>query len=836
MKSEKNRVNRRSFLKTGGLAVGGMCGLSDAFTFCSDPRLEAKEMADAEAGILKTPKFLRAKPVWAAGREKEMNVSLLFSVSIEIKNGQKIGACILRMTGATIAMIKINGELAGYGPARGPHGWFRIDEWPIERFLKTGKNEITIEVAGYNCNSYYHLDQPSFLQAEIVDSAGNVLAATDVPAKSDSTAIFTASDLTGVRLQKVQRFSFQRPFIEVYDKTVSEKKVSSLARQPEVKYLPRRVPYPELTLIEPVAWLKTGTIAPRKMPVPPWRNRSLVSVGPKLKGYPMKDLDLVLSDKIQQLETRFDEKASSKKTGSVYQAGDVQIVDLGADYAGFFDLKAESLEQGTELVITFDEILDENGDVNFLRFGTCSAIQWTMPKTKIFSALAFEPHVGRYLKIHCLKGSFKLLHCGMREYAYPKTKNASFSASDSRLEKLFNAAVLTFRMNTLDVFMDCPHRERAGWLCDSFFTARSAFDLTGNTKAEQAFFENYRLPDHFEFLPDGMLPMCYPADHNDGVFIPNWSLWFIAELDEYARRSSDRAGIEGLRTKIEKLMKFFEQYENSDGLLEKLPSWIFVEWSEANKFVRDVNYPSNMLYAFALDAAGRIYGKKNWREKAVNLRKKIIEQAWDGTFFIDNAKRSKDGKLQITNNRSEVCQYFAFFFKTATPVSHPELWKRLLNEFGPDRIKKGIWPEIHKANAFVGNVLRLELLSQADRSEQLLKESVAYNEYMADRTGTLWENDDTHASCNHGFASHLCHVLYRDVLGIADVDPIAGKLKIRFQKFGHLDWAEGTRPVPGGIVRIRWEKKNGKLIYSLTAPDRYQTEIENTSGLEIDPY
>ena len=62
--------------------------------------------------------------------------------------------------------------------------------------------------------------------------------------------------------------------------------------------------------------------------------------------------------------------------------------------------------------------------------------------------------------------------------------------------------------------------------------------------------------------------MCYPADHYDGVFIPNWAMWFVAELKEYAPFPTRRQL--GLRKKIEKLIPSLEQYENSDGLLEKL--------------------------------------------------------------------------------------------------------------------------------------------------------------------------------------------------------------------------------------------------------------------------
>ena len=107
--------------------------------------------------------------------------------------------------------------------------------------------------------------------------------------------------------------------------------------------------------------------------------------------------------------------------------------------------------------------------------------------------------------------------------------------------------------------MDCPSRERAGWLCDSFFTARGAADLCGNTPVERNFFENFLLPERFAHLPDGMLPMCYPADHNDGVFIPNWALWFVVQLEEYLRRSGDRQMVEPLRPRVLSLFEYFER-------------------------------------------------------------------------------------------------------------------------------------------------------------------------------------------------------------------------------------------------------------------------------------
>ena len=152
-----------------------------------------------------------------------------------------------------------------------------------------------------------------------------------------------------------------------------------------------------------------------------------------------------------------------------------------------------------------------------------------------------------------------------------------------------------------------PHgRGPAG--CVTAFSRRASPQISrGDTTVEKNFFENYQRPEKFAFLPDGMLPMCYPADHYDGIFIPNWAMWFVLQLAEYADRSGDRELVESLRPRVLKLLEYFRQFENQDGLLEKLPSWVFVEWSQANKFVQDVNYPSNMLYAGMLDAADRLY-------------------------------------------------------------------------------------------------------------------------------------------------------------------------------------------------------------------------------------
>jgi alpha-L-rhamnosidase len=418
----------------------------------------------------------------------------------------------------------------------------------------------------------------------------------------------------------------------------------------------------------------------------------------------------------------------------------------------------------------------------------------------------------------------------LREYANPDILQADFFSSDPRLNRIFAAGVETFRQNSVDLFMDCPSRERAGWLCDSYFTARVAMDLSGNTLVEKNFLENFTLPDKFPNIPQGMLPMCYPADHRDGVFIPNWSLWFVIQLEEYLERSRDGKLVASLRPRIMRLFEYFDHFENENGLLESLESWIFIEWSKANDFVQDVNYPTNMLYSAALKAAGKIYNIPEYVSEAEEIRDTIRKQSFNGSFFVDNAERNPDGNLTVTANTSEVCQYYAFYFNIASPESHPELWQKLLTGFGPDRKVIDQYPHVHFANAFPGTYLRLELLSRYNETRHLLDESIDYLHYMAEKTGTLWENLSPTASCNHGFASHAVHFLYRDVLGFHKVDRKNKQIQLKFSDIG-LQKCRGKIPLKSGQLSLEWYREGRTVYYSLQAPADFEIVVHNPDSL-----
>ncbi len=731
--------------------------------------------------------FQKAVPVWVDSRnvkndngtyvltssgrhnskQQEENLTVSFRAKFEIEDFFDVK---LKLAASSRYRVFINGEFLGHGPCVAGHGYYRVDEYNLKDKLHLGDNTVAIEVVGYNVDSYFQINQPAFLQAELTNN-NRVIAYTSTENRAE---LFEAAILQQ-RKQDVPRYSFQRAHAEAY----------RLA--PDFR-----------------AWTKSGDDT----------------------DFRVLKLEKTAAKKLIERRVRYPDYSIRK---SQHQVND-SIYKFECNSTGFIGAQVVA-NTPVRLRFFWDEILNGEGDIHPYRLGCQNEISYELePGT--YHLESFEPYTLQYLKVRIESGDGVVSEPYIRQYVNGDVAQAGFACSDTSMNRIFDAALETYKQNALDIFMDCPHRERAGWLCDSYFTARVAFNFSGNTLIETNFLENFLLPESFEFLPKGMLPMCYPADHSNANYIPNWAMWYVLQLEEYVKRSGDHQMIVESRQRVADLLDFFVPYENEFGLLESLEKWVFVEWSKANKFVQDVNYPTNMLYASMLETAGRLYDWPQLVIKANRIRKVIREQAFDGQFFIDNAVRVDGVLVPQPENRTETCQYYAFFFETAKPESYPELWKTLVGDFGPEREAKKLYEEIYPSNAFIGNYLRLELLSRYGEADQMVRESVKYFEPMAQLTGTLWENVHTRASLNHGFASHIAHAYYRDVLGVKDVDLVNKRICVELNEVD-LAWCEGSMPLAKGAFHLRWKKKGNRLIYHYEAPADYDVYVKNNTDLRL---
>lgn len=682
--------------------------------------------------------FEKAIPIWISNREKEMHLRVQFK-SIFDYNGN--GNIILRLATSGVFNFYVNGEFVAYGPARAGKGYFRIDEYEITNHLKKGKNIIIIEVCGYYTTSFSIQRYPSFLSAEVI-SDGNAILWTGEH--------FTAR-VNPHYIQKTQRYSYQRPMVEAYRVIPNDTYLNDFCSGDALletatggMFWERNIPYPEFEYIKATE-IASGIvkfIVPKEL----HRDRSMTVIDEDITGYKLEELDVIVTDEAQCM----DFLARETLLNGHLNSNTYSIFKLPYNATGMINLDVEC-HSGTTLYILFDEILSE-GKVDCIRLEGANVIKFELPQGNHHLRL-FEAYTMQYIKLVAVGGECIVSSIGLTEYKYPKI-NYDTTTFEPQIKKIADAAIETFRQNSVDLYMDCPSRERAGWLCDSFFTARTEFCLTNKSLIEKNFLENFLCEEEYEGLPKGMLPMCYPSDHLNGMFIPQWAMWLIIELDEFFKRTNDEELVNRYKNKVFGLLEFLKTFENSDGLLEHVQGWNFVEWSKANELINDVNYPTNMLYYATLRAAGGLYNEKGLFDKSQKIKATILKQSFNGEFFSDNAVRI-NGELSVSGESTEVCQYYAFFFGIADIKTHYKLWKIMRDEFGPDRDINTIYPQIYPANAFIGNYLRLDILMRFQEYDKAYKNILGYFGYMAEQTGTLWENMTSYASCNHGFASHV---------------------------------------------------------------------------------
>jgi len=702
--------------------------------------------------------FCKAKPVWQTGREREMNLTLLFKASVP-----KCAMPVLSLACSTNYVLYVNGKFVAEGPARTAHGFHRVDEHELLPYLNQENNVLSIHVNGSYHPSHYAVKSPSFLCAEITDG-DHVIAYTEPEAKSFIACSYPE------RVQKVPRYSFQRLMSEVYRLTPDTIRKDTEMDAGETiplsviscgKFITREVYYADYEPFPAKAHIASGTISiqePEQLAIPSYyQNVDYEKDAWKMRSpyvsFPMADLEVAPALEIQKL--RFFPTDCSDTAVHTLELSNNTFADLdfGINQTGILTFHVKCSEKA-KLYLTFDEIRTEEGYIDPRRLTTVNVLIWELAPGD-YTLNASEVYTMRFLRIACTEGSCSVDNVRLLRVGFPAI-TTKLANPDKKLQAVFDAAVETFRQNVYDIYMDCPSRERAGWLCDSFFTARAEFALTGKCTVERAFLANFLLPDSFPDTPKGMLPMCYPAEQAFVRYIPNWAMFYVLELEEYLQRSGDRSLIDAAKEKLMSLLTFFRKYENEYGLLEKLESWVFVEWSQANKLVQDVNFPTNMLYARMKRALARLYHMPELDTEAEQMEDAIRQLSWYGLFFCDNALR-QDGKLVLSGEHTEACQYYAFFCGVATPETHNALWNTLLKDFGPQRT--AAYPEVYPANTFIGHYLRLDLLDRYGLHDQLLDNTIGYFYKMARLTGTLWENDTPKASCCHGFTSCILYWL-----------------------------------------------------------------------------
>ncbi len=699
--------------------------------------------------------------VWAEGQKNQMNRAFAFVLDLGKKQMGEI--CL---SAASCYKVIADGKFMGFGPNRTAHGYARAAVYPFNA------QYITVEVQSHFVPNFCWVKREPFFACVLKTESEKEYFAEDFNC-------FALSD----RVQKVRRYSFQRGFCETY---INEKDRTALYfckpqnAFPRVKtekaelphLLPSETLNPALSEIFAEKVIDSG-YCKTSPEIAVYVDRTETLIGTVIEGFKRGEWQDFSTDEISRITY-----LSGAKSGDYAY----ETLDFSRIVTGIVEVEIIAGNAG-EVFFAFDEILSDEKlkTIKPFRGETANVIKWTVKKAGVYNLSAFEPYAFRYANVITSAGV--KANVKVRAYENPEAGKMLFECDDKKIEQIMEAARHTFAHNAVDLLTDCPSRERAGWLSDSFFSSVAERVFTGDNKVERAFLQNYILADKSGH-PKGMIPRCYPADYyeEDG-FIPNWSLWYILEIYKYFTQYGYDETVEKSRANVEGILNYFVDFENEFGVLEDLKGWIFVEWSAANNsdHINGINVPSNACYYASLLAAAKVYDIKGLKEKAEKVKDYLLKNAYVDGFFVDNLIRNEKGDIIPTENYTETCQYYMFFFKCADKHTHKELFDKMLNEYGKsdssvsggNPVKKQLTP----SNMIYGVYMRLELLMREQKRVELLNECVRYFYDMTQKTGTLWENNTASASCDHGFASYVSRFIIYALFGFDVLYPEKGGAK-----------------------------------------------------------
>jgi len=715
--------------------------------------------------MLKYKPFIKAKSVWSKSIFDNRNIEIVLLT--DLPKNKKLN---IKVTGSSLYRMFYDSKLISYGPMRSAHGYFKVDEIVITTTDEVQK--LYVEVLSYGIDNFYVPNHHPFIAIEITDG--------------DDVIKYTGNDfecyLYNDKIVKVGKFSYQRAFQEAYKLNNNPMdyhninygdKLELTAVVDDIIYLQNDLSYPKLNYID-FNVIEKGNVI-KKETDELSKNRYLTNE--KIGAFSESELDVKPYLDIYDLYSMKYDKIDN----SHIKENEYLLYEFSVSKTGFitFDLTALSY---TKLYIYFSEVANENEDgskeISFTRNDTYNLIYYELTKNE-YKHISFEAYTAKYIKLLALEGDINVKSIGLTLYENPDFNKFYFKSSNGKINEIVKAAVNTLAQNSVDVLTDCPSRERGGWLCDSRFSSYAELLFSGKNKVERNFLLSYALYDYRLNLPLGVIPMCYPSDVLNDEFLPNWMLFYIIELYEYSKRIHDDEIIKLIKDKCLGIFKYFSQFENELNLLENLEGWVFVEWSKASSddFIKGINYPSNMIYARALECYGMVYNDKNYIEKANVVKNNIRKLSYNGEFFVDNSIRNNEEIIR-TNNISETCQYYAFFTGVASKETYPDLFDKMLHNFGPYRDDTKVYPNVYRSNAFIGNILRLEYLVEKGYYKQFFDECIEYNYKMAKKTGTLWEHSKEYCSLNHGFTSYYAYLIVRSLTGYVGFDNIKKQIYI----------------------------------------------------------
>jgi hypothetical protein len=516
---------------------------------------------------------------------------------------------------------------------------------------------------------------------------------------------------------------------------------------------------------------------------------------------------------------------SKSKTGKI-------IYDFGQNASGIISLKVKG-NKGTQVRIRPDELINEDGDVTQKSGGGPYEFNYTLKGEGVEEWQPRFTYYGfRYADIEIIEPESHKSKTEIIELKMLHTRNSSptvgsFNCSDTLFNQIFELINWGIKSNMASVATDCPHREKLGWLEQTYLIGPSMhynYDIHALYSKivddmMDSQLDNGLVPDIApEYVPFGGGFRDSPEWGSASVIIP-WQLykWY---------------GDKEILKKAYPMMKRYVDYlqgKSQDNLLDHgLGDWFDLgpgEPGEAQLTPKTVTATSIYFYDLRLIAkTAKMMDLEEDYNKYVTLSEKVKSAL---------LKKYYKPKTGVFSTGSQTAYAMSLYTGIIPETDKEKVFNNLIKS-----IKNN---DYALTSGDIGYHFLVRVLSENGRSDVLYKmnnrsDRPGYGYQLKKGATALTESWAalTNVSNNHMMLGHLMEWFYSGLGGIYQEDSSVAynEIIIAPKPVGTIKWVKCDFNSPNGIISSYWkiEEKTFNLkveipentIARITIPEDYR--------------
>lgn len=374
------------------------------------------------------------------------------------------------------------------------------------------------------------------------------------------------------------------------------------------------------------------------------------------------------------------------KPVAVCRAGKKIMVDFGATYVGMVTARAKGAD-GEKITLRMGQELDGDGGVRYkLRCNCVYVEEWILSGGEDVLN-QFDYKAFRYLEI-IPEGDAEITDITLQARHYPfdlKARLRAPFAGNEIAEKIWDLCVHSQKYGVQETIQDCPDREKGFYLGDGCYDVFTNYVLTGDDSMVRKLID-----DAFasSFICEGLMT-CMSCSVMQEIaeyplIMPDLMLW-------HYRAEGDLEYLRGNVTKMRRVLDFYRENYEKDGIIKDLDRWCVVEWPKnyqdgyaadvaEGKICHEAHISINAYYYRAvavLNQLCEIVGKEKYRDE------KYLYDAIVALFYDKDAHLFVDGEEH--RHISLIGNAFPYAFDMAPDSEFEATFRDLLREKGEDK-------------------------------------------------------------------------------------------------------------------------------------------------------